>query len=170
MSLTLLCSFATVLAFIEAPPTPTPPLEGRSFDELLDAFGVIETKRIAVVHNATQLAADRKSEMTVKFLRVIGEASDVLVNMRRFFDAGRVLFNFKKDKSTPKEKEDAIAKTQLLRKDNYMNNQLRRLTVIHKILEKQMSGVPRAECILVQPVMDILEQSEQAVAPLMKKF
>ena len=61
-------------------------------------------------------------------------------------------------------------KTQLLHRDNYLNNQLHRLAAIHKTLDSLMREVSQAELILVQSVITALEKSEEELVPLMKKF
>ncbi|XP_072160251.1 uncharacterized protein [Bemisia tabaci] len=165
MILALLWSFPLVLTFIKATPTPG----GKSFDELLDAFKVTETNRAAGIQRAIKLAEDRNQNMTVKFLGIVGEANEILVKIREFFDAGRVLLNYKRGTATIPESE-ITAKTQLLHRHNYLNDQLDRLAAIHKTMDSQMREVSQAELIVVASVINSLEQSEQELHPLMKTF
>nr|XP_018907967.1 PREDICTED: uncharacterized protein LOC109037654 [Bemisia tabaci] len=162
------CSILLILSSIVASPT-TPP-QGKSFDELLDSLIAAETNRQTVLKKTLEVATERKSNVTLKFLEVMVEADEAFVNIRRFFDAGRIFFDFKKGKSDLKE-VDAFMKTDLLRKENFLNDQMLKLAETHKAAEAQMhQDLPQDTLSLVQPIIVALKESEELIAPLGKQF
>nr|XP_018913905.1 PREDICTED: uncharacterized protein LOC109041866 isoform X1 [Bemisia tabaci] len=103
MILALVCSHALILASSEASPTQRP--SSKNFDESLDEFTAIETNRTTLIKKAVAMASDLKSNETLRFLEVVEQANEVLVNIRRYFDAGRVMFDVNEGKSNLTETE-----------------------------------------------------------------
>nr|XP_018913906.1 PREDICTED: uncharacterized protein LOC109041866 isoform X2 [Bemisia tabaci] len=168
MILALVCSHALILASSEASPTQRP--SSKNFDESLDEFTAIETNRTTLIKKAVAMASDLKSNETLRFLEVVEQANEVLVNIRRYFDAGRVMFDVNEGKSNLTETE-VIAKTQLLQEEKFMNIQMHKLRAIYKTMYAQMEDVPKEELnMLLRPVIDALTQSDQALTPLGQSF
>nr|XP_018901473.1 PREDICTED: uncharacterized protein LOC109033347 isoform X2 [Bemisia tabaci] len=150
-------------------PTPTSTQQNKSFDDLLDVFKSVEINRKAIIKEAMEAASIQKNNNTVKFLGIAGEADEILVNVRRFFDAGRIMFNTYKRRLTSME-QDVKEKTKLLREENYMNNQVRRLAAMYSLLEEQIRLLPDEELNKLRPVIDILKRSEQKMGQLVTQF
>ncbi|CAH0396210.1 unnamed protein product [Bemisia tabaci] len=163
----LFSSISLILASTEASPTPTP--TSKNFDQLLDRLRSFEINRKAAIKTAVEEAASKKCNATGKFLEVIGEADDVLVNIRNYFEAGKVMFDFNKEKSNTFQ-ADVVAKTQLLRDQNYLRNQMIRLSAILKTLEAHMDDLSTEQLIPLRPVVATLKRSEEALVPIAKKF
>ncbi|CAH0395901.1 unnamed protein product [Bemisia tabaci] len=130
------------------PPTSTPP--SKSFDELLDAFMVVENDRKAAIKIAEEAAKEAGSNTTLNFLKVVREADKVLENLRRYFDAGK--------------------KTELLRKNTYLNDELIKLSAYYKSIEAHVPDLPKGMNRVMRPVIELIKQSEHALIPLGTKF
>ncbi|XP_018911807.2 uncharacterized protein [Bemisia tabaci] len=192
MALTLLCSISLIFGSIEAtptstpststlptstPPTSTPPTSipptstppSKSFDELLDAFMVVENDRKAAIKIAEEAAKEAGSNTTLNFLKVVREADKVLENLRRYFDAGKVMFDMNKGKLKLSE-ADLLAKTELLRKNTYLNDELIKLSAYYKSIEAHVPDLPKGMNRVMRPVIELIKQSEHALIPLGTKF
>lgn len=66
---------------------------------------VVENNRKTVIKMAEEEAAKAKSNVTLNFLKVVREADRVFENIRRYFDAGKVMFDMNKGKSKLNETE-----------------------------------------------------------------
>nr|XP_018911814.1 PREDICTED: uncharacterized protein LOC109040358 [Bemisia tabaci] len=102
----ILTSVSTVLLIlassIEASPSSMP--SNKTFSELLDSFIAVEMNRTNATKTAEEVAANRKSKATLKFLKDVGYANYVLENIRRYFVAGEMWLDFVEGESQlPKE-------------------------------------------------------------------
>nr|XP_018911808.1 PREDICTED: uncharacterized protein LOC109040354 isoform X3 [Bemisia tabaci] len=168
MILTLVSCVVLILAsFIEASATSVP--SSQSFDKLLDSFIALEIKRTDVIKKAEEVATNQKNNVTLKFVEVAGYANYVLENIQRYFNASKVMLDYEKGESNLSE-ETVNLKTLLLRTENYLNRQMRRLASIYKNLEAGQGGLPQDMLSKLRPVMDIIKQSEQAVTPLEERL
>ncbi|XP_072160030.1 uncharacterized protein [Bemisia tabaci] len=147
-------------------PTFTTP--SKSFDELLDEFMVIENNRKTAIKIAEEVATGAESNATLNFLKVVREADEVLENIRRYFDAGKVMFDKNKGKSKLNE-TDLHAKTELLRKETYLNDQLTKLSATYKTIESQVPNLPKDMYRVLGAVIKFIKQSELALILLAKK-
>nr|XP_018911846.1 PREDICTED: uncharacterized protein LOC109040374 isoform X2 [Bemisia tabaci]XP_018911848.1 PREDICTED: uncharacterized protein LOC109040374 isoform X2 [Bemisia tabaci] len=148
-------------------PTPTP--TNKCFDELLDAFITVETHRKSVLKEAQNEGTKLKNNETIVFLEVLREADEALVNVRHYFDAGRILFDFRNGKSNLKP-ADAAQKTEILRDEKFLGTQMLKLATIYKILESKMGELPREALSTFRPLLDTLKHSDEALTPLAKQF
>nr|XP_018911807.1 PREDICTED: uncharacterized protein LOC109040354 isoform X2 [Bemisia tabaci] len=187
MALTLLCSISLIFGSIEATPTSTPSTStlptstpptsttptstppSKSFDELLDAFMVVENDRKAAIKIAEEAAKEAGSNTTLNFLKVVREADKVLENLRRYFDAGKVMFDMNKGKLKLSE-ADLLAKTELLRKNTYLNDELIKLSAYYKSIEAHVPDLPKGMNRVLRPIIELIKQSEHALIPLGTKF
>ncbi|XP_072160028.1 uncharacterized protein [Bemisia tabaci] len=164
MILTPVSSVVLILAsFLEASPTAVP--SSLSFDKILDSFIALEIMRTDAINKAKKVATNQKSSGALNFLEAIGHANTVLENIRHYFDAGKVKLDFEKGESNLLE-EDVNLKTYLLREENYLKGQMRRLAKIKENLQSGEGCLPQDMLSVLRPVMDIIKQSEQVVTPL----
>nr|XP_018912807.1 PREDICTED: uncharacterized protein LOC109041092 [Bemisia tabaci] len=162
------CSTAFSLLSIVALATLAP--TSQSYDELLDAFINVETNRKAAIKGAVEVASDRKNNETLDLLHgVVAEADLVLENIRRYFDAGKVMFDLNKGKLNLAE-ADVISKTRLMQEKSYLKDQLHQLAATLKTLKAQMKDLPRDLMNILQPVIRSIEQSKDAFVPLTRQF
>lgn len=83
---------------------PTSMPSNQTFSELLDSFIAVEMNRTNATKTAEEVAANRKSQATMKFLKDVGYANYVLENIRRYFVAGEMWLDFLEGESQlPKE-------------------------------------------------------------------
>ncbi|CAH0395910.1 unnamed protein product [Bemisia tabaci] len=139
----------------------------KSFDELLDALTAVETNCKIVIKEATEEGTERKSNETFKCLELVRQADEALVNIRHFFDAGRIFFNFSKN-----IQKDAHKGTDFLREEKFsdFSNQMNNLAATYETLSTQMKKMPKDEFIKLRPVFDILKQSDTILTPLVGQF
>ncbi|CAH0396204.1 unnamed protein product [Bemisia tabaci] len=152
-------------------PTPTSNQQNKRFDKLLNIFKSVETNRKTTMKEAKEAVSNHKNYDTEKFLGIVGETDEILVNLRRFFDAGKVMFDaYKRRLTSGEQDEEAFQKTKLLREENYFNNQMQRLAAMYSLLEEQMRLLSNEELKKLRPVIDIISRSEQELAPLATQF
>nr|XP_018911805.1 PREDICTED: uncharacterized protein LOC109040353 isoform X2 [Bemisia tabaci] len=144
---------------------PTSVPSSLSFDKILDSFIALEIIRTDAINKAKKVATNQKSRGALNFLEAIGQANTVLENIRHYFDAGKVKLDFEKGESNLLE-EDVNLKTYLLREENYLKGQMRRLAKIKENLQSGEGCLPQDMLSVLRPVMDIIKQSEQVVTPL----
>nr|XP_018911876.1 PREDICTED: uncharacterized protein LOC109040399 isoform X2 [Bemisia tabaci]XP_018911878.1 PREDICTED: uncharacterized protein LOC109040399 isoform X2 [Bemisia tabaci]XP_018911880.1 PREDICTED: uncharacterized protein LOC109040399 isoform X2 [Bemisia tabaci]XP_018911881.1 PREDICTED: uncharacterized protein LOC109040399 isoform X2 [Bemisia tabaci] len=163
----LVCSIALIFASIEGSPTTSP--QSKSYDELLDALIALESDRESVLKKVVAEAANQKSNETGKVLKFIGEADKVLVKLRHYFEAGKIMLDLHKGKSKI-QPADLIIKTQPLREEDYLQNQMLRLSATLRTLDAQVLDIPTETLTKLLPAIAAIRQSEQALAPIATKF
>nr|XP_018911813.1 PREDICTED: uncharacterized protein LOC109040357 [Bemisia tabaci] len=129
----------------------------------------VETSRKAAIKRVVGLAANLKSNVTGEFLEFVRVADESLRNLRRYFDAGKVLFDMNKGILNPGD-PGFIAKTELLRNATFLKDELHRLAATYKTLEARIVDLPREHYEMMRPVILSIKLSEQALIPLGKKF
>ncbi|XP_072160247.1 uncharacterized protein [Bemisia tabaci] len=155
-----------ILFSLQSSSTPTSP----TYDELLDAFKAVETNRKAAIKGALEVASGRQNNVTFELLHgIVAEADLVLQNIRRYFDAGKVMFDLNQGKVNLGDAE-IIAKTQLMREKLYLQDQLHRLAATFKTLKAQMKDLPMDLMSILQPVIRSIKESEDAIVPLARQF
>ncbi|XP_072160159.1 uncharacterized protein [Bemisia tabaci] len=163
----LVCSAALILAYTEASPTPTT-LHVKNYDELLESLRVLETDRKALIRGVIEKVENSKSNLTSIFLKIAEETDDLLVKIRNYFDAGKLLFDVEKGKSKPAG--DFYPRTQILQIGDYLQNKMIQVAANLKTLEAQMEDLATNEVAMMRPVINILNKSDQALIPITRKF
>ncbi|XP_072160154.1 uncharacterized protein [Bemisia tabaci] len=167
MTAALGCSIALIFISIEASPTPVP--QSKSYDELLDTLRALETNRKSLLKKAVEEAANQKCNGTSKFLEIIEIADEVLVSIRDYFEAGKLMLDLNKGKLSIYQ-PDVIAKTQPLRDEHYLQNKMVQLSFTLKRLQAQMDDLSEENLLSLKPVIVAFKQSEKALNPIAKKF
>ncbi|CAH0396209.1 unnamed protein product [Bemisia tabaci] len=148
-------------------PTPTT-LHVKNYDELLESLRVLETDRKALIRGVIEKVENSKSNLTSIFLKIAEETDDLLVKIRNYFDAGKLLFDVEKGKSKPAG--DFYPRTQILQIGDYLQNKMIQVAANLKTLEAQMEDLATNEVAMMRPVINILNKSDQALIPITRKF
>nr|XP_018911866.1 PREDICTED: uncharacterized protein LOC109040389 [Bemisia tabaci] len=163
MIVALVCSTVLILVSIEASPAPT-----KSFDELLDALIGLESNRKNLINTVIKAAENKNINVTDKFLDTIRETDEVLMSIRYYFDAGKVMFDVRK--GVAKMPADFRERTSILKVEDYLHNQMLKLSANLKTLEAQMQDLATNDVGILRPLINVLNEGDQALVPIIKQF